>query len=92
MISYKVEVAVARNNGHEVRPESLRNNGVLNTRRGTGQFLIVDKRKKKKIVEKNLDPSGCHNTKPKDVKEIMDGTTTKPSWAMLPNQIPKNGL
>jgi len=92
MISYKVEVAVARSNGHEVRPESLRGgNGVssvLHSRRGTGQFLIVDKRKnKEKKIEKKNSVDG---NKPKDVKEIMEGTTTKPSWAILPNQIPKN--
>ena len=84
MISYKVEVAVAKSNGHDVRPESLR--GVLPTslvnRRGTGQFLIVDKRKKKKKVERKESVQ--------DENEVVDETTTTPCWALLPHQIPKN--
>ena len=62
----------------------------MSTGKGTVQFLFPNKRKKFK--NEYFFDSRINNAKVKDVKEILEGTTTKPSWAMLLNQTHKNDL
>lgn len=75
---YRVEVEMAKANGHAVRPEKLRGTTYLHTF-GMNSILIEDKRKQPKKVKK---PEG---KKTPELKDIIEGTKTVPSWAIIPN-------
>ena len=84
-VAYRVEVAVARANGHEVRPPKLQGT-VLPNRLGRGsQFIIEDKRKKSKDDSTESIPKTDDDERKPETKDIIEGTKTLPSWAVMPN-------
>lgn len=79
-ISYRVEAAVAKVNGHAIRPEKLR--GTYFHSFGKRQFLIEDKRNRTKIKEAKEEDTDV------DVGEIKveEAENGIPWWAVVPNQ------
>ena len=76
-IGYRVEAAVAKANGHAIRPENLRNTP-HKTRFGRRSVLIEDKRNRTKTKEKNKEETEL-DIEIEEVKGI-------PWWAQVPNQ------
>jgi len=74
---YRVEMAVAKVNGHDVRPVKLQGKTMPNTFT-KGSVIIEDKRKKKKPKKK----AECEKTV--TLEDLKKGTTSLPSWAIVP--------
>lgn len=80
---YRVEVAVAKVNGHDVRPAKLLGKPLPNMFvRGSQNVIIEDKRNKTRKVQKKDETE--HS---KTLEDLRKGTTSIPSWAVVP---PKN--
>ena len=84
VISYRVEAAVAKVNGHAIRPEPLR--GAAPTRFGRRSVVIEDKRNRTK-VSKKLDET-VHSAYAIDVSTIQleEDENGVPWWAQVPEQ------
>jgi predicted RNA-binding protein with PIN domain len=83
-VDYQVEVAVARVNGHSIRPEQLRGkNGaaMMPHRFGRHSVLIEDKRNRTKTVAKPEE----YDIDLSDIKVEVDENGI-PWWAKVPNQ------
>lgn len=77
---YRVEAAVAKANGHDVRPAQLQGKATPNAfLKGRGNVIIEDKRSKPK---KNRKKDESEHTKTLD--DLKKGTTSVPSWAIVP--------
>ena len=80
---YRVEVAVARVNGHDVRPAKLHGKVMPNAfARGSGNVIVEDKRNRPKKNRKKDESEHA-----KTLEDLRKGTTSTPSWAIVP---PKN--
>ena len=80
-IAYRVEAAVAKVNGHAIRPEKLRGT-TLHSRFGRGSVLIEDKRNRTKAKLKKEEPKYEVELNI-EVKEDENGI---PWWAKMPEQ------
>jgi predicted RNA-binding protein with PIN domain len=80
-VEYRVEAAVARVNGHSIRPEKLR--GTHFRRFGKGSALVEDKRNQTKSSKKKEEEVYKVNLDDIVVEENENGI---PWWAVLPNQ------
>jgi hypothetical protein len=80
-VEYRVEAAVARVNGHAIRPEKLR--GTQLRRFGKGSALVEDKRNQTKSSKKKEVEYEEVNLDDIVVEENENGV---PWWAILPNQ------
>ena len=78
-MSYRVEAAMAKVNGHAVRPEKLRNTVATNRRFGRNSVVIEDKRNRTK-VKKQDELLPIYNV----TVEVEDEDGTTPWWAQLP--------
>jgi predicted RNA-binding protein with PIN domain len=78
-VEYRVEAAVARVNGHSIRPEKLR--GTHFRRFGRGSALVEDKRNQTKSSKKNEEEVYKVNLDDIVVEENENGI---PWWAVLP--------
>mmetsp|Transcript_38109 Transcript_38109/g.57020 ORF Transcript_38109/g.57020 Transcript_38109/m.57020 type:complete len:464 (-) Transcript_38109:85-1476(-) len=83
--AYRVEAAVARANGVAMRPISGSSKSSSSSSSPSkfvtaGQFIIEDKRKKKK--PKNNLAGEKQNA---ELQDVIKGTTSVPSWAIVPN-------
>lgn len=77
---YRVEVAVAKVNGHDVRPAKLHGKTMPNTfLRGSGNVIIEDKRNRPKKNRKKDETE-----KSRTLEDLKRGTTSTPSWAVVP--------
>ncbi len=77
---FRVEAAVAKANGHDVRPAQLHGKVMPNTfLRGSGNVIVEDKRNKPKKNRKKEE-----GEKNRTLEEIKKGTTSVPSWAIVP--------
>lgn len=77
---YRVEVAVARVNGHEVRPAKLHGKIMPNAfARGSGNVIIEDKRNRPKKTRRRDESEHA-----KTLEDLKKGTTSTPSWAIVP--------
>lgn len=92
MAMYRVEVALASVNGNNngmVRHEKLKNNpALMNPLFRRGQVIIEDKRERKKLKKINSDiikSNGESSGKAAELKDVIQGTKSTPSWAVLPN-------
>jgi predicted RNA-binding protein with PIN domain len=74
---FRVEAAVAKVNGHDVRPAKLHGITMPNTFT-KGSVIIEDKRKRKKPKKKT------ENEKSVTLDDLKKGTTSLPSWAIVP--------
>lgn len=77
---YRVEIAISKANGHDLRPPQLQGRPLPNTL-GRGNLIVEDKRSRTK-----------KSTKPKEesrvtLDDLKRGTKSLPSWAVVP---PKN--
>ena len=81
---YRAEVAMSNVNGHVLRPETLKGaRNIPSTGRfGRGQVEIVDKRKTKK----KQDQVKTNEEKVADLEDVIEGTKSVPSWAIIPNR------
>ena len=79
-IEYGVEAAVAKANGHSIRPKELRTYSPLFGRRSV---LIEDKRNRTKIKETALMTEEELNLQDIELEEDENGV---PWWAVVPNQ------
>ena len=79
-IEYGVEAAVAKANGHSIRPKELRTFSPLFGRRSV---LIEDKRNRTKIKETALMTEEELNLQDIELEEDENGV---PWWAVVPNQ------
>jgi predicted RNA-binding protein with PIN domain len=84
VISYRVEAAVAKVNGHAIRPEPLR--GAPPTRFGRRSVVIEDKRNRTKVSKK--EDETAHNAYAVDVSTIQleEDENGIPWWAKVPEQ------
>jgi predicted RNA-binding protein with PIN domain len=80
-VEYRVEAAVARVNGHSIRPEKLR--GTQFRRFGRKSALVEDKRNRTKSSKKKDEEEYEVNLDDIVVEEDENGI---PWWAILPNQ------
>lgn len=79
--SHRVEAAVAKVNGHAMRPEKLR--ATYFHTFGRRQILIEDKRNRTKIKESQSEEMDIINLRDIKVEEDENGI---PWWAIVPNQ------
>ena len=83
-MSYRVEAAVAKVNGHAVRPEKLR--GTANNHRfGRRQFVIEDKRNRTKAKLKKQEEEEQKYEVELDI-EVKEDENGVPWWAQMPDQ------
>lgn len=80
-IDYRVEAAVAKVNGHDIRPEKLRGTYFHNF--GRGSVLIEDKRARKEERKKAKKEEEYELDIDIEVEEDENGI---PWWAQVPNQ------
>jgi predicted RNA-binding protein with PIN domain len=80
-MDYRVEAAVAKVNGHAIRPAQLR--GTYTHGFGRNQILIEDKRKRKRKKEEEKDSSGEDDDLKIEIDVDEDGV---PWWAKIPDQ------
>lgn len=77
-VEYRVEAAIAKANGHAIRPKSLRGNNLH--RFGRRSVLIEDKRNRTKVVK----PEAVYEL---DIDiEVEEDENGIPWWAKAPNQ------
>jgi predicted RNA-binding protein with PIN domain len=79
IIAHQVEAAVAKANGHAIRPEKFRGTSVYASRFGRGSVLVIDKRNKTKTIRKleEIPPMNM---------AVVEKETKIPSWALVPNR------
>jgi len=75
---YRVEAAVARVNGHDIRPIQLQGRPMPTTFT-KGSAIIEDKRNRSKKTRKKEV-----NEMTKTLEDLKKGTTSTPSWAVVP--------
>lgn len=75
---YRVEVAVAKANGHAVRPHQLIGKAMPNR----GSIIIEDKRNRPKKKKKE------EGEQSRTLDDLKKGTTSLPSWAVVPPKDP----
>jgi len=76
----RVEVAVAKANGHAVRPPKLRDT-VMSTGLTRGAIIIEDKRKRREKKTKKDEDEYTRT-----LEDLKKGTTSLPSWAIIPSK------
>jgi predicted RNA-binding protein with PIN domain len=82
-VSYRVEAAVAKANGHAIRPEKLR--GTYFHKFGRGSVLIEDKRNRPKKNKNKEDDQEVDKSLLTDIEVEVDETGI-PWWAKVPDQ------
>jgi predicted RNA-binding protein with PIN domain len=75
---YRVEAAVAKANGHAMRPEKLMGT-ILPSKLTRGAIIIEDKRNRPKKRKKKEDGEQVRT-----LDDLKKGTTSLPSWAVVP--------
>lgn len=89
-ISYRVEVAVAKLNGHGVRPEALRTRETADLLFNVGAVVIEDRRELKKKRKQDNESSVEDVSIDSDCsRKLLTGGTDEngiPLWAKLPNR------
>jgi len=78
---YRVEVAVAKANGHAIRPPQLMGK-VMPSALNRGSIIIEDKRNRPKKERKD------DGEQSKTLEDLKKGTTSLPSWAVMPPKDP----
>lgn len=76
--SFRVEAAVAKVNGHSIRPAQLHGK-VMPGAISRGSIIIEDKRNRPKKKKSEGDKS-------KTLDDLKKGTASTPSWAVVPSQ------
>jgi predicted RNA-binding protein with PIN domain len=84
-IGYRVEAAMAKVNGHGIRPEKLRGTSIHLGRFGRGSVVIEDKRNRTKAKKKEKAEAQYDNSALLDSIAVEEDENGIPWWAQVPN-------